>query len=252
MRIPFLAGNWKMYKTVQEAINLVTELIEMTKDVRDREIVVCPPFTALYSVSKVLEGTHIKLGAQNMYYKESGAFTGEISPAMLKEPGCRYVILGHSERRNIFGETDKLINEKLKAALSWGLSPILCVGESLEQREKGETQEWVRHQVAIDLDGLTPSEIEKMVIAYEPIWAIGTGKTDTPSNANETICMVRELIAEKSSYEVAQKVRILYGGSVKPQNIDGFMAQKEIDGALVGGASLKAEDFARIVKYEPI
>jgi triosephosphate isomerase len=187
-----------------------------------------------------------------MYFKENGAFTGEVSPAMIKEIGCRYVILGHSERRNVFGESDALINQKLKAALSWGLSPILCVGESLEQREKGETQDWVGSQVKTDLEGLTPSEVEKLVIAYEPIWAIGTGKTDTPQGANDTISMVRNLIAENSSYDVAQKVRILYGGSVKPQNIDNFMAEKDIDGALVGGASLEVESFARIVKFESV
>jgi triosephosphate isomerase len=203
-------------------------------------------------VAKAVEGTNVKLGAQNMYFKENGAFTGEVSPAMIKEIGCRYVILGHSERRNVFGESDALINQKLKAALSWGLSPILCVGESLEQREKGETQDWVGSQVKTDLEGLTPSEVEKLVIAYEPIWAIGTGKTDTPQGANDTISMVRNLIAENSSYDVAQKVRILYGGSVKPQNIDNFMAEKDIDGALVGGASLEVESFARIVKFESV
>jgi triosephosphate isomerase len=252
MRIPFLAGNWKMYKTVREAVNLVEDLAKNTKDVREREVVVCPPFTALSSIAKTIEGTHIKMGAQNMYYKEEGAFTGEISPLMLKDLNCTYVILGHSERRNVFGETDDLINLKLKAAFQTGLIPILCVGESLKQRESGETQSWVRAQVEKDLEGLTTSEIGKIVIAYEPIWAIGTGKTDTPEGANDTIGMVRNLIADKSSYEIAQKVRILYGGSVKAENIDGFMAQKEIDGALVGGASLKADSFSRIVKYEPL
>lgn len=249
MRTPFLAGNWKMHKTIREAVNLTEDLIKATVSAKDREIAVCPPFTALSSVAKALEGSHIKLGAQNMYFEQKGAFTGEVSPEMLKDAGCRYVIIGHSERRNVFGETDELINKKLKAALAWGLHPILCVGESLQQREAGETQSWVKSQVEIDLEGLTPSEIEKMVIAYEPIWAIGTGKTDTSKGANETIGMVRNLIAEKSQYEIAQKIRILYGGSVKPDNIDGFMAEPEIDGALVGGASLKAEDFARIVNY---
>ena len=252
MRIPFLAGNWKMHKTVREAVNLVEELVKNTKGVKDRDVVVCPTFTALHAVSKVIEGTHVKMGAQNMFYEEKGAFTGEISPAMLKEVGCRYVILGHSERRNIFGETDELINKKLKAALEWGLNPILCVGESLQQRENGETQAWVKSQVQKDLEGLTPSEIEKLVIAYEPIWAIGTGKTDTFEGANETIGMVRSLLADAASHEIAEKVRILYGGSVKPANIDGFMDQKEIDGALVGGASLKADAFSRIVNFEKL
>lgn len=252
MRVPFLAGNWKMHKTTREAVNLVEELIKNTRDVKDRDVVVCPTFTSLYPVGKAIEDTHVKMGAQNMYFEEKGAFTGEISPLMLKDVGCRYVILGHSERRNIFNETDQLINMKLKAAFSYGLTPILCVGESLEQREKGQTREWVMSQVEIDLDGITPSEVEKMIIAYEPIWAIGTGKTDSPESANETIKMIRDLLAEKSSYDIAQKVRILYGGSVKPHNIDGFMAQPDIDGALVGGASLKADSFTRIVKYEPL
>ena len=252
MRVPFLAGNWKMHMTVRDAVNLVEDLAKSTAGVKDREVVVCPTFTALHAVSKVIEGTHIRMGAQNMYFEEKGAFTGEISPLMLKDVGCRYVILGHSERRNIFGESDELINKKLKAAFQYGLLPILCVGESLKQREEGQTQEWVRSQVDKDLEGLTPSEIEKMVIAYEPIWAIGTGKTDTPEGANETIAMVRSLLVDKSSHQVAQKVRILYGGSVKPANVDGFMATSDIDGALVGGASLKAEAFSRIVNYEPL
>jgi len=250
MRIPFLAGNWKMHKTIREAVNLVEDLVRNTKNIRDRDVVVCPTFTALHAVAETIKDTNVKMGAQNMYFEEKGAFTGEISPAMLKDVGCRYVILGHSERRNVFGETDELINKKLKAAISWGLNPILCVGESLKQREAGETKSWVKSQVQKDLEGLTSSEIEKLVIAYEPIWAIGTGKTDTFEGANETIGMVRSLIADASSYEIGEKVRILYGGSVKPHNIDGFMAQKEIDGALVGGASLKADAFTRIVTFE--
>lgn len=252
MRTPFLAGNWKMHMTIRDAVNLVEDLIKNTRGVNDRDVVVCPPFTALDAVSKIIEGTHVKMGAQNMYFEEKGAFTGEISPAFIKDVGCRYVILGHSERRNIFKESDELINKKLKAALEWGLNPILCVGESLAQREAGETQAWVKSQVEADLEGMTPSNVEKMVIAYEPIWAIGTGKTDTFAGANETIGMVRELIANKVGNEVAQKVRILYGGSVKPDNIDGFMNEKEIDGALVGGAALKAEAFSRIVHFEPV
>ena len=241
-----------MHMTRREAVNLVEDLVRNTSDVKDREVVVCPPFTALHAVSEVIEGTHVRMGAQNMYFEEKGAFTGDISPLMLKDVGCRYVILGHSERRNVFGETDELINRKLKSALNYGLIPILCVGESLQQREAGQTREWVRSQVEKDLEGLTPSEVEKLVIAYEPIWAIGTGKTDTPEGANETISMVRQLLADKASHQVAKKVRILYGGSVKPDNVDGFMATSDIDGALVGGASLKADSFTRIVKYEPL
>lgn len=241
-----------MHKTTREAVNLVEDLAKATTGIKDREVVVCPTFTALHAVSKAIEGTHVRMGAQNMYFEEKGAFTGEISPLMLKDVGCRYVILGHSERRNVFGEADELINKKLKAAFQYGLLPILCVGESLKQRESGETKAWVKSQVEKDLEGLTSSEIEKMVIAYEPIWAIGTGKTDTTEGANETISMVRGLLADKSSHQVAEKVRILYGGSVKPHNIDGFMATSDIDGALVGGASLKADSFTRIVKYEPL
>jgi triosephosphate isomerase len=220
--------------------------------VRDREIVVCPPFTSLSAVARAIDGSTLRMGAQNMYFEEKGAFTGEVSPLMLKDVGCRYVILGHSERRNVFGETDDLVNRKLKAAYSYGLIPILCVGESLAQREAGQTKEWVKSQVEKDLEDLSGSDMENLVIAYEPIWAIGTGKTDTPEGANETIAMVRALVADKVSHHTAQNIRILYGGSVKAGNIDSFMAMPEIDGALVGGASLEAESFARIVKYEPL
>jgi triosephosphate isomerase (TIM) len=252
MRVPFLAGNWKMYKTVRESVNLAEDLVKLTIGINDREVAICPPFTSLQAVGKAIDGSQVRLGAQNMHYQEKGAFTGEISPVMLKDLGCRYVILGHSERREKMGEQDQLINLKLKAALNYGLLPILCVGESLARREAGETKEWVKAQVEFDLEGLTPTEIEKLVIAYEPIWAIGTGKNDTPDSANDTIGMIRNLLAEKSSHDVAQKIRILYGGSVKAENIDSYMAMKEIDGALVGGASLEAASFTRIVKFEPL
>lgn len=250
MRTPLLAGNWKMYNTVRESVNLVEDLYAQVKHIRDREILVCPPFTALSFVDKALEDTNIKLGAQDLFWEEKGAFTGEVSPKMLTDAGCAYVIIGHSERRAYFGETDETVNKKIKAAFAYGLKPIVCVGESLELRERGKTQEFVKGQIENGLKNLHGEKIENLVIAYEPIWAIGTGKTDTPIEANKTTGMIRNTLAEMFANEVSSKIRILYGGSVKPENIDGFMAQSEIDGALVGGASLKADSFARIVKYE--
>jgi triosephosphate isomerase len=249
-RTPLLAGNWKMHNTLREAVNLVQSLWEGIKEVMDREVAVCPPFTALAIVQKALEDTRIKLGAQDLYWEEKGAFTGEISPLMLKDVGCHYVIIGHSERRKHFKETDAEVNKKVKAALKYGLTPILCLGESLEQRQAGQAQEVVKTQIIADLAELTASEAEKIVIAYEPIWAIGTGMNDTPESSNEIIGFLRSVMTELFNFNTAQKIRILYGGSVKPDNIDAYMAAPEIDGALVGGASLTAESFARIVKYQ--
>jgi len=249
MRTPVLAGNWKMYKTVKEALALVEELHAIVGQVYDREVVVCPPFTSLHAVSRVLEGKIIRLGAQDLFWEEQGAYTGEVAPLMLRDVGCTYVIIGHSERRKYFRESDEEVNRKSKAALNAGLIPIICVGETLEQREEGKTKSVVEEQVRGALRELTATQVEKIVIAYEPVWAIGTGKTDTPPEANGTIGMVRTVIASLHGNESAEKVRILYGGSVKPENIDAFMKEKEIDGALVGGASLKPESFARIVQY---
>jgi len=238
-----------MHKTVRETLNLLEDLYKELAGVREREIIVCPPFTSLYPAGEFLEGKNIKLGAQNVFWEEKGARTGEISPPMLRDVGCKFVIVGHSERRAL-GESDEDVNKKIKASLSFGIIPIICVGESLQQREAGQTREWVSRQVNLALMDLTPTDGEKIVIAYEPIWAIGTGKTDTPEEANLTVGMIRGLLLNQFGYEVSQKVRILYGGSVKPENIDGFMAQPEIDGALVGGASLESASFVRIVNYQ--
>ncbi len=246
MRRLLIAGNWKMNQTVPEALQLVRELKEKIEGVEDRDILVCPPFTALYPVGKELEGSSIALGAQNMFYEEKGAFTGEISPIMLKDIGCSYVILGHSERRHIFGETDELINKKVISAVKHDLIPILCVGETLQEREEGRTENIVGRQVREGLKGVN-SEAE-FVIAYEPVWAIGTGKSATPEMAQEVHKFIREILKELFGEEKAKAVRILYGGSVKPKNAKDLLEMPDIDGALVGGASLKADSFVQIVK----
>lgn len=238
-----------MHKTVRESLNLISDLLGETGSIRDRDIVVCPPFTALYSAGQILSGKNIRLGAQDLFWEEKGAFTGEISPLMLRDVGCSYVIIGHSERRAL-GETDEAVNKKIKAAQAFGLLSIVCVGESLEVREAGQTLEWVRRQVNLALMDISSGDGERLVIAYEPIWAIGTGRNDTPEEANKTIGAIRGLLGDHFGEEAAQKVRVLYGGSVKPANIDAFMAQPEIDGALVGGASLEADSFSRIIRYQ--
>jgi len=247
MRKPIIAGNWKMNNTMEEALALVDELKSMVAD-SECEVVVCPTFVHLMEVAKALHGTNIKVGAQNMHFEESGAFTGEVSAAMLKELEVSYVILGHSERRQYFGETDEAVNKKIKTAFRHGLVPIVCCGETLSEREEGITEEVLGMQIKIGLKGLSQEEIEALVVAYEPVWAIGTGKTASDEQANETIGYVRSVIAGIYGQEAADKVRIQYGGSVKPSTIKQQMAQPHIDGALVGGASLKASDFAEIVK----
>lgn len=247
-RMPIIAGNWKMHNTIEEAVNLVESLKAMAKDAKC-EVVVCPTFICLDAVLKAVKGSNIKVGAQNMYFEEKGAYTGEISPVMLQAMGAEYVIIGHSERRQYFNETDESCNKKLKAAYAHNLIPILCVGESLEEREANITEEVVGRQVKLDLAGLTSEQVETLVIAYEPIWAIGTGKTATDEQANEAIAFIRKTVSGLYGKEIADKVRIQYGGSVKPSTIKAQMAQSDIDGALVGGASLKAEDFAAIVNY---
>jgi triosephosphate isomerase len=249
MKRYLIAGNWKMNKTTGEAIELAQKLVESLKDVNDRDILICPPFTALYSVYQVIKGTNIKLGAQDVFYENSGAFTGEISPIMLKDVGCEYVIIGHSERRHIIGETDELINKKIKAAINNGLKTILCVGELLEEREAGKTLEVVKTQIEKGLNGVSKEEMKNVVIAYEPVWAIGTGKTAKPEDAQEVHAYIRELLSKLYSKEIADETIIQYGGSVKASNIDSLMAMPDIDGALVGGASLVAEEFTRIVKF---
>jgi triosephosphate isomerase len=249
MRKPIIAGNWKMYKNLGEAIELVRMLKENLADVVSVEVVVSPPFTALAAVAAELSGSNISVAGQNMYWEEAGAFTGEVSPLMLKDAGCTHVIIGHSERRQFFGETDAFVNKKLKAALKAGFTPIVCVGETLEEREFGATMKVVEKQIREGLDGIAPQEMEKLVIAYEPVWAIGTGKTATPQQAEEVHEAIGTIIAQTAG-GLARNIRILYGGSVKPDNIDVLMSQPNIDGALVGGASLQAESFIRIVRFK--
>lgn len=248
MRKPLIAGNWKMYKTSQEGMNLVNTIKAGVHSISDCDVVVCPPFTLLSTINNLLNGTGIALGAQNMHFEKEGAFTGEISPLMLKDLGCRYVILGHSERRQYFLETDELINKKVKAALNFSLVPIVCIGETLAEREAGKAKETVQKQFDGTFKDLTPDQFEKLVIAYEPVWAIGTGKTATPEQAQEMHAFVRELLVKRTNKELASKIRILYGGSVKPENIEGIMREPDVDGGLVGGACLKAESFIQIVK----
>ena len=248
MRKAIIAGNWKMHYTPEEAVKVINELKPLVKDATC-DVVVCPTFVCLDAVLKAVEGSNIKVAAQNMHFEEKGAFTGEVAPGMLEAMGVSYVVLGHSERREYFNETDEALNKKVKAAFAHNLTPILCCGETLEQRENGTTNEVVGAQIKADLEGLSPELAEKVVIAYEPIWAIGTGKTATDEQANETIMAVRSVVAEMFGQEVANKVRIQYGGSVKPGTIKAQMAQSDIDGALVGGASLVATDFAQIVNY---
>lgn len=248
MRKPIIAGNWKMHKTVEEAISFVEELKPLVKDAK-AEVVVCPTFVCLDAVVKAAKGTNIKVGAQNLYFEEKGAFTGEVAPNMLESIGIDYVIVGHSERRQYFNETDYTVNKKLKAAFNHNIVPILCVGESLEEREASITEEIIGRQVKLDLAGLSTEQIEKLVIAYEPIWAIGTGRTATSDQANETIGFIRKVVADLYGHETAEKTRIQYGGSVKPSTIAEQMGKSDIDGALVGGASLVAADFAAIVNF---
>ena len=249
MRKPIIAGNWKMNMTPSQAKELVTDLIPLVKDAAC-DVVVCPPYVDIALVAELVKGTNIQVGAQNIHWAEKGAFTGEISAAMLKEAGAAYAIIGHSERRQYFGETDETVNSRTKAALAAGIVPIICVGESLEQREKGETDAVVSGQVKADLADIPGEAVAGLVIAYEPIWAIGTGKTATDEQANETIGLIRETIASLYGQAVADQVRIQYGGSMNPKNVKGLMAQAQIDGGLIGGASLKAPDFAQVVNYD--
>jgi len=239
-----------MNNNCAESVELVSQLKAMLADSKEIDIVVAPPFTALGSVATVLKGSPIGMAAQNVYWEESGAFTGEISTAMLKDAGCRYVIIGHSERRQYFSETDETVNKRLKAALKASLIPIVCIGETLAEREAEKTLAVIEQQLKGGLKGLSLEEMETVIIAYEPVWAIGTGKTATPDQAQEVHRFIRDIIARIFSKEIADDTRILYGGSVKPDNVDQLMVQLDIDGALVGGASLKADAFARIVNYK--
>ncbi|NIN01899.1 MAG: triose-phosphate isomerase [candidate division Zixibacteria bacterium] len=248
MRTPIIAGNWKMYKTDQEAFRLASDLKIKLEDVAGVTVVICPPLTSLSSAKKALENSSILLGAQNMHWEEKGAYTGEVSPAMLLTAGCKYVIIGHSERRTYFHETNGSVNLKVKAALKFNLCPIICLGETLQQREANKTEEIVEVQVEGAFKGLSAQEAEKTVIAYEPIWAIGTGKTATPEQANEVHLFIRQILASEFGKECAGKINILYGGSVKPENSKELLDMPEIDGALVGGASLDTESFEKIVR----
>jgi len=248
-RLPFIVGNWKMNKTVEESLDLVRQLKASLPNIEEVEVAVAPPFTALYAVSQELKGSSIRLAAQNLFYEEKGAFTGEVSPLMLKEIGCQYVIIGHSERRQFFGETDETVNRRIKAALNQGLKPIFCMGETLEEREEGKTFSVIERQVEGGLKDIGEEVVQGVVIAYEPVWAIGTGKTATPQKAEEVHRFIRERLARLYSREIAERIRIQYGGSVTPENIKGLMNQENIDGALVGGASLKSEAFSKIVRF---
>lgn len=250
MRTPVIAGNWKMHNTVDESLALVRGLKGLVAGTAGVEIIVAPVFTALGAVAAEIRGSNIALSSQNVFWEEKGAYTGEIAPGMLRDVGCTHAIIGHSERRQYFGETDQTVNKRVKAALKAGLTPIMCVGETLAEREAGKTLEVVSRQVTGGLAGLGSAEIDKMIIAYEPVWAIGTGKTATPEQAEEVHADIRRLVADIAGAATAAGMRILYGGSVKPDNVDVLMSQGDIDGALVGGAALQAASFARIVKFE--
>ena len=247
-RTPIVAGNWKMNKTVSDGVDLATSIKRELGEFRDVDVVLCPPFTAIKSVGEVISGSHVDLGAQNMHWEKSGAFTGEVSAEMLRDLYCHYVILGHSERRAYFGETDAIVNKKVKAALAANLKPIVCVGETLQERESGKTADVVTTQIRGSLAGLTAKELVETIIAYEPVWAIGTGKTATTAQAQEVHALIRGLIRQLSDDTVAQSIRIQYGGSVKASNAKELFSQPDIDGGLIGGASLEARSFVDIVK----
>jgi triosephosphate isomerase len=249
MRKPIITGNWKMNKTVPEAVNLISELKPLMAGVSDVDVVVAPTFTALSAVSHEIRGTSLLLSAQDVFWEREGAYTGEISASMLKDVGCHFVILGHSERRQYFGETDKSVNKKIRAALGEGLKPIVCVGESLEERQSGKASGVVRNQIVGCVNGLSPQQVDVITLAYEPVWAIGTGKTATPEQAEEMHRQIRETVGELFGQDTAENLRIQYGGSVSPDNIRILMERPNIDGALVGGASLKSDSFSRIVKF---
>jgi triosephosphate isomerase len=249
MRTPVIAGNWKLFKTISEATAMVTELKPLVAGNTGVEIVVAPVFTALSRVADVASGSNVNLAAQDCYWEEEGAFTGEVAPKLLKDAGCSHVIIGHSERRQYFGETDATVNRKTKAAIATDLTAIVCVGETLVERESDATFSVIETQVSGSLDGLAIESLKQVIIAYEPVWAIGTGKTASDDQAQEVHAFIRSLIARLFSQPAADAIRILYGGSVKPDNVKGLMLQADIDGALVGGASLKADSFAGIVNF---
>jgi triosephosphate isomerase len=249
-RRPIIAGNWKMNKTTTEASDLAARLVALVAGVLDRDIVLAPPFTALSTVATVIRGTNMALAAQNMFWEDKGAFTGEISAEMLLDLHCKYVIIGHSERRQFFGETDETVNKKVRHALNKGLHPIICVGELLKEREAGNANAVIDRQVTSALKDVHAAEMQKIVIAYEPVWAIGTGKTATPEQANDIHSFIRKKVEVTHGSVVSESLRIQYGGSVTPENISTLMAMQDIDGALVGGASLKPESFAALATFK--
>lgn len=250
MRKPFIAGNWKMNKTNKETVETLKELVTLVKDSDEIDIAVFPPYTSLTVASEILKASNISLGAQTLFYEKNGAYTGEVSGEMLKDAGCSLVIIGHSERRQYFGCTDELVNMKIKAAVSAGLNPIVCVGETLQERESERTFEVLRTQITNGLKDLSEEEQNAVTIAYEPVWAIGTGKTATPQQAQEAHKFIRGLLSDMYGAQFGESTRILYGGSVKPQNTAELMLQEDVDGGLVGGASLEASSFAGIVNYK--
>ncbi|MCU0597702.1 MAG: triose-phosphate isomerase [Desulfobacterales bacterium] len=247
-RRPLIAGNWKMHKSILESVEFVNQLLPLVADSLV-DIMIAPPFTSLFAVSEIIKDSNVDLGAQNLFWEKNGAFTGEISPLMLLSAGCRYVIIGHSERRQYFGETDETVNKKINAAMEAGLIPIFCIGETESQREEGKTFSVLDKQIKMGLEGLTLKEDRMLVIAYEPVWAIGTGKTALPGQVQEVHLYLRNLLEKTSGKRHAAAIRILYGGSVKPDNISELMALPDVDGALVGGASLNADTFSKIIHF---
>ena len=247
MRIPFIAGNWKMYKTVGETVKYVREFRELVKNVTDVEIVVAPPFTALAGAADAARSSNIAIAAQDLFWEREGAFTGEVSAAMVREAGAEYAIIGHSERRTLFGETDATVNRKLHAAFAAGLGPIACIGETLDQRDRNETLDVLDRQITQGLEGLTGEQLAQLVIAYEPVWAIGTGRTATPAQAGEAHTHIRGRLRQWFGAEAADKCHVIYGGSVKPENAKDLVGQADVDGALVGGASLDVRAFFDII-----
>lgn len=249
MRTKVVAGNWKMNNDINSSVTLINEIKNnLSQKQLNVKVIICPPFTSLEKAYSLIKDTSIKLGAQNMYFEQSGAFTGEISPVMLKSVGCEYVILGHSERRTIFGETNQLINKKIKSAIKNGLKPIFCIGETLNEREEGKTFEIVETQIREGLEGINEEELSNLIIAYEPVWAIGTGRNATPEQAEEVHQFIRNLIAKLYSEKLSENLIIQYGGSVKPENSKDIMSQPNVDGALVGGACLNADSFIKIIE----
>ncbi|MCF6290050.1 MAG: triose-phosphate isomerase [Desulfobacterales bacterium] len=252
MRRPLIAGNWKMHKTIAGARELAAAVAEASRKVGDRDVMVAPPCTALVAVAEVLAGSGVMLAAQNIHWQESGAFTGEISPAMLRDVGGSAAIIGHSERRHLFGENNAMINKRILGALAAGITPVLCIGETLAQREAGSTTAVLEGQLRAGLAGVDPSGATELVIAYEPVWAIGTGKTATKEQAQTVHVFIRQVVGELYEKTIAGQMRILYGGSVKPDNIDSLMSQEDIDGVLVGGAALDADSFIRIISFSTV